>query len=76
MSGALGSTHAVRVWRGPAEKIQNVAITDTGPLPEKVELEITGRAPPPVRSSAPKPGAAPNAPVQPTPAATFKDKFE
>ena len=80
VSGALGSTHAVRVWRGPAEKVQNVAITDSGPLPEKVELEITGHAPPPSRPGSPKPGASgtPSAPAQPTPSptATFKDKFE
>ena len=39
VKGALGSTHPVRLTKGDASRVQQVAITDSGPFPPKVELE-------------------------------------
>jgi hypothetical protein len=60
ISGAPGSTHRVRLSQGGREKVATVVITDTGALPDRLEL-----APPVPVSSASSRGAAP-VPVQPT----------
>jgi serine/threonine protein kinase len=76
LSGGLGVTRSVRVFKGGSETIEDVAITDMGPLPPKVELTLK-RVPG-------KPGTPgqPGTPTQPpghpttTPAPGIKDRFE
>ncbi len=77
LTGVLGATKRVHISKGTLSSDEDVAITDSGPLPPKVELDI------------PKAGGRPQAPVgntttgSPTPAKTtsttpsgVKDTFE
>jgi eukaryotic-like serine/threonine-protein kinase len=68
VSGALGSTHHVRVYQGSREKRVDVVLSEEGVVPALVDL---GPAPtvggaPPKSASAPKPSPSP----APTPTAT------
>jgi hypothetical protein len=69
--GALGSTHKVLLRLGGQQLSRDVAITESGALPDKVEL---GAARLPRGSSAAKPGAAAAAspPTATPPAAAAK----
>jgi eukaryotic-like serine/threonine-protein kinase len=66
--GALGSVHKVRVKSGDAEVLREVAISEQGALPPKIEVAkaaaTTAEAPkPPTPTTAPKPlGKGPPAP--------------
>jgi serine/threonine-protein kinase len=82
LTGGLGTTKRVRVFKAGVEATEDVAITDSGALPPKVKIAVVpsgggrnvGAAPAP---RSPGTGAAaappPQAPVAPS---GIKDKFE
>jgi serine/threonine-protein kinase len=58
ITGALGSTHTVRIFKYKYQTITNVVLTDTGPIPPKVELSFSVQRPQGA-SAQPNPGAKP-----------------
>lgn len=65
IQGALGNTHRVRLFKGKDEIVEEVAITETGALPAKLELveattptKTTGSKPPAASSGAARPPAS------------------
>ncbi len=73
LTGALGSTHHVKLSRGKVTTVADVAITNDGAIPSKVELGVALPAPAPLRAGGPaappKPGGPSGVPTPP-PAAT------
>jgi serine/threonine-protein kinase len=84
ITGEIGSTHKVRVWKGASESIVDVKVTESGASPPIVKLEpaapggprISGpkTTPPPSGVPATRPSVPPATPGTTT--APFKEKFE
>ena len=77
ITGALGSTKIVKIMKGKQEYTTDVAITDVGLLPPKVELLPPGAPRPSASaSSGPGGGPAPTAPTPPPMPTSIKTNFE
>jgi eukaryotic-like serine/threonine-protein kinase len=83
ITGALGSTHKVRVFRGATETVMDVKVTESGAAPPIIKLEAAApgaprtpgakTATPPVTPST-RPSVPPTTPGTTT--SPFKEKFE
>jgi eukaryotic-like serine/threonine-protein kinase len=63
ITGAIGSVHKVKVTTGDGETLKDVAITEGGAIPPKVD----GPAPKPGAPKPPKPSGPPSSPAPPPP---------
>ncbi|MGK3988199.1 protein kinase [Sorangium sp. So ce136] len=65
INGRLGSTYKVRVFKGPVQVTTEVAITEGGAYPAKVELPVAHARPAPTTKASAPPGSGTTRPTVP-----------
>jgi serine/threonine-protein kinase len=84
ITGEIGSTHKVRVWKGTSESVADVKVTESGASPPIIKLDAAAPGGPRIsgtKANPSPPGAPTTRPSVPpttpgTTTAPFKEKFE